>query len=88
MGMTRTEIAALAITALPLSRRTHIDIMAIMNGLNLDTDEAVALRSEVGRRWSVEIHANGYLTDLAEVLRLAKDVTNSYARNPLLRSAA
>lgn len=85
--MTNTEIAALAITALPISRRTHLDIMAIMQTLRLDTDAAVALRALVATAWRAEIQANGYDTDRAEVLSLAKTVVNSYARNPLLRAA-
>lgn len=86
--MTKTEIAALAISALPVSYRTHIDIMAIMQTLKLDTDAAVELRAMVAKAWRAEIHANGYDTDRAEVLSLAKTVVNTYARDVSLRSAA
>jgi hypothetical protein len=86
--MTQTEIAALAISALPMSRRTHVDIMAIMQTLRLDTDAAVELRVLVAGAWRVEIKANGYDTDRAEVLGLAKTVVNTYARDVSLRAAA
>lgn len=83
--MTKTEIAKLAITALPVSNRTHIDIAEICRTLKLSTDEAVELRALITVEWSTEINANGYDTDRAEVLGLAKTVVNQYARDFRLR---
>lgn len=83
--MTKTQIALNAIKGTDLSNRTHIDIMETMRTLKLGTDEAVELRQMVGGAWTTEINANGYDTDLAEVLSLAKTVTNQYARDVRFR---
>jgi hypothetical protein len=79
--MTKTEIALSAIRGLPLTATTHLDINTVMRTLGLDTVEASDLRKAVGREWRTADHDS----DLGEVLSIAKDVANQYARNYAVR---
>jgi hypothetical protein len=73
--MTKTEIALNAIKGMDITNGMHITMMETMRTLRLSTDEAVELRKMVGREW---IAAQGERRD---VLTLAKEVTNRYARD-------
>lgn len=73
--MTKTEIALNAIKGMDITNGMHITMMETMRTLRLSTGEAVELRKMVGREW---IAAQGERRD---VLTLAKEVTNRYARD-------
>ena len=79
--MTRTEIAILAITALPTDGRLHLDVNAVMRGMKITTDEAVEMRKMAGERYC----ATSYGTSEQDHWSVAKTAINSYARNPLMR---
>lgn len=74
--MTRIEIATLAVKALELNNRFHIDVMEIIRGMKMSTDEAVTLNGE----WKTLRTSGDW--DRWDV---ARTVANSYARNVSFR---
>lgn len=81
--MTNAEIAAFAINGLTNDARMHLDIIHVMQGLRLNTEEAVECRRLLSAmRRETEIGGDRW-----DRLSLALTVTNQYARNYSLRSA-
>lgn len=83
--MTKTGIALNAIRGTRPATDAHITIIETMRTLKLTTEEAAELRRMVGREWRASVATNGYDAPITEVLDLAKDVTNQYARDYRLR---